>query len=123
MWWHPYLLIEFVLFVSAGTASLERSSGYVFLIFLHEQVWLYTWKIGGYIYIYIEYKKTPCLVLLIKSILRLINDLVTSCVFVTGGTGRAAGFSQGSRYQVGKKEENLYDYTLVWKKTGQLIFK
>jgi len=38
MWWHPYLLIEFVLFVSAGTASLERSSGYVFLIILHEQV-------------------------------------------------------------------------------------
>jgi hypothetical protein len=34
-------------------------------------------------------------------------------VFVTGGTGRAAGFSQSSRYQVGKKKENLKDYTLV----------
>jgi len=41
--------------------------------------------------------------------------LVTSCVFVTRGTGRAAGagFSQSSRYQVGKKKENLKDYTLV----------
>lgn len=60
-------------------------------------------------------KRLLCLVLFIKSILRLINDLVTSCVFVTGGTGRAAGagFSQSIRYQVGKKKENLKDYALV----------
>lgn len=61
-------------------------------------------------------KRLLCLVLFIKSILRLINDLVTSCVFVTGGTGRAAGFSQSSRYQVGKKKENLKDSIRLFEK-------